>query len=147
MTKVYGVQGRTSVELTIPVGKAKMPIEFTKGCLDRKNYRPATYTTDNKAIQDMIEGSPLFGRMIKVYKVYGDENGTAGASAGKKAAAAPAKTPAPTIEPKEYPEVTTLEEVIRILKSLGAKATNLVDEASIKRYMNNKKVSFPNFNF
>lgn len=146
MTKVYGVQGRTSVEIAIPVGKATLPIEFTKGCLDRKNYRPATYTTDNKAIQDMIEGSSLFGRMIKLYKVYGADV-KAGVKAEAKGSPKKSEGGAKPVEAKEYPEVKTLEEAIRILKSLGAKANNLMDEPSIKKYMNNKKVSFPNFSF
>ena len=48
MTKVYGIYGKTTVEINLPVGRATLPLAFTRGCLDRKNYRPASYITNKK---------------------------------------------------------------------------------------------------
>ncbi len=152
-TKVYGIYGRTTVEINLPVGKAILPLSFERGCLDRKNFRPATYMTSKPAIQAMIENSDLYGGTIRLVKVYGDENEAAAPAAeedapkqvakpAKKVAAAAASTGAET---KDYPEVTTKEEAYAILKSLGAKAVELKDTASFKATMNKYNVTFSNF--
>ena len=151
MTKVYGVQGRTSVEITLQIGKARLPIEFTKGCMDRKNYRPATFTTSDKTIQAMIEGSELYGRMIKLYKTYG-ENGLQDEEEANEEmpAAAPAAAPAPVAAPMEtavFEDITTIEEVRAKLKSMGAKANTLASTAGMKRFIAAHNIEFPNFTF
>lgn len=151
-TKVYGIYGRTTVEINLPVGKAILPLSFERGCLDRKNFRPATYMTSKPAIQAMIENSDLYGGTIRLVKVYGEEDETAAPTAEEEApkqvaktvkkAAAAASTGAET---KDYPEVTTKEEAYAILKSLGAKAVELKDTASFKATMNKYNVTFSNY--
>lgn len=152
-TKVYGIYGRTTVEINLPVGKAILPLSFERGCLDRKNFRPATYMTSKPAIQAMIENSDLYGGTIRLVKVYGEEDEAAAPTAEeeapkqvaktvKKAAAAAASTGA---EAKDYPEVTSKEEAYAILKSLGAKAVELKDTASFKATMNKYNVTFSNY--
>ena len=158
-TKVYGIYGRTTVEINLPVGKATLPLVFERGCLDRKNFRPATYVTSKEAIQAMIENSALYGSTIRLVKVYGNEAASAPAAAVKKSekpktvkAAEAAQTeaaaePAEASGQKDYPEVTTKEEAYAILKSLGAKAVELKDTASFKATMDKYGVTFSNFTF
>lgn len=140
MIKVYGIAGKTCANIKLNVGKATLPLDFTKGCLDRKNYRPATFSTEDPTVQAMIEDSPLFGKVITIYRVYG----TAEPVAPK--AIAEAKKEA-AIEIASFPEVTTFEEAVAKLKSLGAKATNLNSVANMKKYMANKNIEFPNYEF
>ena len=152
MTKVYGIYGKTTVEINLPVGRATLPIAFTRGCLDRKNYRPASYITNKKSIQDMIESSPMFGRTIKLVKIYGNDTPkeeAAPAPAPKKAVAKPAAAPEPEQEeaPKEYPDVTTKEQLVAVVKSLGAKASILADDAKLNKFISTKGLSFPNYQF
>lgn len=151
-TKVYGIYGKTTVEINLPVGKASLPLLFERGCLDRKNYRPASYITSNKAVQDMIEDSPYFGRMIKLVKVYGYDKAPEEKVAAPKKTATPkpvAKSEPEEEEPvlTEYPDVTTKEQLIAVVKAQGAKANILADEAKIKKFVANKGLSFPNYQF
>ena len=168
-TKVYGISGKTTVEINIPVGRALLPLVFENGSLDRKTYKPATYSTNKKAIQDMIEGSPLFGKTIKLYKVYGSEEPAAKVVAKVAAPAAPRRPkPAPG-KPKPAPApaepenedknedkkeeaaadpsdaVTTREEALVYLKKNGAKATDLIDDDAMKAYMAKSGITFKNF--
>lgn len=147
-TKVYGIYGRTTVEINLPVGKATLPLVFERGCLDRKNYRPASFITSKKAVQDIIENSSLFGRMIKLVKVYGND-APEEAAPPKKAPAKPVKKAEPVQEaaPTEYPDVTTKEQLIAAVKAHGAKANILADETKIKKFIDNKGLSFPNYQF
>lgn len=149
-TKVYGIYGKTTVEIKLPVGKATLPLVFTRGCLDRKNYRPATFLTNKKAVQDMIENSALFGGAIKLVKVYGAEEPAEPAPkpAAKQAAKpAPKEEPAKEAAPTEYPEVTTKEQLIAAVKAHGAKAAVLADETKLKQFIDHKGLSFPNYQF
>jgi len=150
MTKVYGIYGRTTVEINLTVGKATLPLVFERGCLDRKNYRPASYITSKKYIQDMIESSPLFGGMIRLVKTYGNDAAEEKAApAPKKAVSKPVQAPEPEEEiiPTEYPDVTTKEQLIAAVKAHGAKAGVLADEAKLKKFIQTKGLSFPNYQF
>lgn len=141
MVKVYGIAGRTCADITISAGKATLQIEFTKGCLDRKNYRPATYSTGDPVIQMMIENSRLFGSLIRIHRTYGDESSKVPSGA---ACAAEENEPAPL---QSFPDVTDFEEVVETLKSLGAKATNLKTVDGIRKFMTAKNIEFPNYSF
>lgn len=161
MTKVYGIYGYTTVEINLPVGKAVLPLTFERGCLDRKNFRPATFITNKKYVQDMIENSPMFGSKIKLVKTYGEGLVQQAAPASKPktttekpAPAAPKggtkgkeDKPAEKDKTKEYPDVTTKEQLIEVVKSLGAKADVLVDDAKLKNFISKKSLVFPNFSF
>lgn len=165
MTKVYGIYGYTTVEINLPVGKAVLPLTFERGCLDRKNFRPATFITNKQYIQDMIENSPMFGSTIKLVKTYGEglvqqttpaskPASTSKTTGEKTTSAAPkggakgkADKPAEGDKTKEYPDVTTKEQLIEVVKSLGAKADVLVDDAKLKNFISKKSLVFPNFSF
>lgn len=169
-TKVYGIYGRTTVEINLPVGKATLPLIFERGCLDRKNFRPATFITSKKYIQDMIENSNMFGKSIILVKVYGNEQAAERKPAksetkkqtDRTSAASKAKEVANTSKSKEaedtetgaegnadgtidYPDVTSKEEAIAVLKSLGAKATDFKDDDALPALMAKYKVTFSNF--
>lgn len=146
-TKVYGIYGRTSVEINLQVGKATLRLEFTGGCLDRKNFRAASHIESRPAIQAMIEDSPLYGNIIKLIKVYG-EGAKSAEQESKPVKKAVVKTSeASASEATDYPEVTTKEEAYAVLKSLGAKAVELKDLASFKATMNRLNVTFSNYKF
>jgi len=150
MTKVYGIYGRTTVEINLPVGRATLPLVFERGCLDRKNYRPASYITSKKYIQDIIENSPYFGKTIRLVKTYGKEAPEeVAAPAPRKAAPKPVKAVEEETEviPTEYPDVTTKEQLISAVKAHGAKAGVLADEAKLKKFIATKGLSFPNYQF
>lgn len=141
MVKVYGIAGRTCADITIRAGKATLQIEFTKGCLDRKNYRPATYSTGDPVIQMMIENSPLFGNLIRIHRIYGGEN----PKASEETTYAAAEQEQPPLQ--SFPDVTDFEGVVETLKSLGAKATNLKTVDGIRKFMVTKNIEFPNYEF
>lgn len=162
MTKVYGIYGYTYATIQVPVGTgaAHLMLEFKNGNPHGgAYYAPAVYVSASKTEQEMIESSPLFGHKIILYKVYGEpEPEVVPAAAPQPAAAhAPAPAPAPAsapaagtespIEYKEYPEVRSIEDARALLKSLGAKATQLAQESSMKKFMEKNHIKFPNFNF
>lgn len=157
-TKVYGISGYTTTCLRIPAGdgKAYLECEFTRGCPNGAYSRPATYVTSDKTVQSIIEHSPYFGRMIRIIRVSSDGQKPEPVAAAPAPAAAPIKKAAPAAEgaaaqdpeaEKVYPDVKTYEEAISCLKSLGAKATQLRSVEAAKKFMSQKNVTFPNYNF
>lgn len=146
--KTYGIYGYTTAPIRIPAGDgaAYIQVEFKRGCPNNggANYRPATYTTSDLAEQTIIENSPMFGRLIKLVAVHEiidplHPDAVPVVETPKK------ETPkVDEDKTKDYPEVVTKEEQLEILKSLGAKATNLVDDEAIRKFMEKKKVTFSN---
>lgn len=74
--KTYGVRGLMEWVCNIPVGKAKMRIEFTGGVLTKYGVSPAKYVTNDLFRQTLIEGSQLFkaGRIKLLSAVETDED-------------------------------------------------------------------------
>lgn len=114
--------------------------------------------------QSIIEHSPYFGRLIKLIRVSSDENPAyQGDAAPAKAQAISQEKPSqPKDEstdekellpqgdneaPTEYPDVKTYEEAIAVLKSLGAKATQMRTIPMTKKLVEKMNISFPNYNF
>lgn len=170
VTKVYGISGYTTTIIRIPAGdgKAWLECEFTRGCPNSAAFRPATYVTSDKTAQSIIEHSPYFGRLIKLIRVSSDEKGDA--APAKAQATARVQQPAISQEkpsqpkdestdekellpqgdneaPTEYPDVKTYEEAIAVLKSLGAKATQMRTIPMTKKLVEKMNISFPNYNF
>lgn len=136
MLKIYGIHGRTQAVINIPVngGQAHLECEFKHGRIGAgMGNRPATYPTSDPIEQSIIENSPLFGPLIILYRV-------SVAESPASAAAAPA---ADSVK-KAITSVTSIEEAVAYLKQNGAKATNLKDEESIKKYAAKIGVTFPN---
>lgn len=144
MTKIYGISGKSDVIIDIPSanGKAHMRREFTRGCPNAgMNSRPATYTTSNPSEQAFIENSRLFGTVIKIWKEFKDET-VAVTYENENGKPVDAKA-AP--QQKEYPDVTTKDGLIATLKALGAKAAVLSSDENMRRFIKNRKLSFPNY--
>lgn len=144
MRKVYKINGKTEVHLVLESasGKTKYKIAFTKGNLDPKLLAPATYSTNDPVIQEVIERDKLFNKVIFLDKVYGE--------------VAPAATPAPGAPAKgkgkgkgetlkEMPEVTTLADAVTVLTAEGASAADF--DGTVKGAVKIAKglgLSFPN---
>lgn len=134
MRKTYSFPGITSGIIQIPVGKASVKLNFAKGCLDKKMCRPALFTTDDRTLQSIIEGSSLFGNRIFLYKSYGTEE-----------VEEPVEE---SVEETSYPEVTTFEDAVKVLKSIpGVRMTQLKTPEAAKKVATAKGVVFPNYNF
>lgn len=152
-TKVYGISGYTTTVIRIPAGngKAWIECEFTRGYPNGAYQRPATFVTSDATIQNIIEHSKYFGRLIRIVRSSGNAAATPKpiAKVSKTTAAPEPVEEAPKEEAaiKEMPEVTTYEEAISSLKALGAKATQLKSIASAKKFMEQHNVIFPNYNF
>ena len=155
MTKVYSYPGLTAGIITIPVGRTAIKIEFSKGYFDKKLRKPALYSTSDKVEQQIIENSPLFGKRIFLYRTYGQPEEvveerkvqTPADAPSQAPADAPSQTPA-VKETTEYPEVTTYEDAIAVLKGIdGVKATQLRSRVSAKSVAEVHGIIFPNFEF
>lgn len=155
MTKVYSYPGLTAGIITIPVGRTAIKIEFSKGYFDKKLRKPALYSTSDKVEQQIIENSPLFGKRIFLYRTYGQPEEvmeerkvqTPAEAPSQAPADAPSQTPA-VKETTEYPEVTTYEGAIAVLKGIeGVKATQLRSRVSAKSVAEVHGIIFPNFEF
>lgn len=148
MRKVYKINGKTEVHLVLesPSGKTKYKIAFTKGNLDPKMLAPATYSTDNPVIQDVIERSNLFGKVIFVEKVYGDATPTptpVSALAPKKGKGKAAETKGSELKVME--EVKTIADAASVLTAEGVLAAEIdgTVEGAIK-VAKKYGISFPN---
>ena len=136
MLKVYGIDGRTTAIVQVPIsnGLAWLTCEFKRGRIGTQAYnRPATYSTTDITEQNIIEDSPLFGRQIKLIRVYDD----GGQATDPNAVSEPAGA-------TEYPDVQTKEEAVAFLKAHGAKATDINTNAKLKAFAAKIGVSFPN---
>lgn len=166
--KVYTYPGKANIVVPIPCGRAFIYVTFKDGCLDRKQARPASYSTGDPVLQTIIENSPQFGHRIFLRNTFEIPGTTP-----KKVAAKPATVPAedveqespageekspevqesPTGESKshevqEYPEVKSFEEAVAVLKAIpGVKVASLRTPASAKKVAALNAVSFPNYNF
>ena len=138
MRKVYKINGKTEVHLVLESasGKTKYKIAFTKGNLDPKLLAPATYSTNDPVIQEVIERDKLFNKVIFLDKVYG-EVAPAAPAKGK------GKGKSETL--KEMPEVTTLADAVTVLTAEGASAADF--DGTVKGALKIAKglgLSFPN---
>lgn len=143
MRKVYKINGKTEVHeiFSSPSGKTKYKVTFAKGNLDPKNRVPARYTTDNAIIQDVIESSPKFNRIIFLEKVYDD------VAKAEPVAAAPVKKAKAVKEPKMKvkEDVKTVADAVTVLIEEGASASAI--DGTVEGALRVAKglgISFPN---
>ena len=141
MRKVYKINGKTEVHLVLesPSGKTKYRIAFTKGSLDPKMLAPATYSTSDPVMQDVIERDKLFGKVIFLDKVYGEVVPTPAATQ------APKKGKAKTSDVKVMEDVKTIADAVTALIAAGASAADIdgsIDGA--KKVAKNYGITFPN---
>lgn len=150
-----------NIIVPVPCGRATINVTFKDGCLDKKQSRPATYSTGDPVMQAIIENSPQFGHRIFLRDTF-DIPGTPEVKAPRvsnPSFSAPAEDPTPAEGVSEsasteestaasYPDVTTFEEAVGILKGIpGVKVANLRTPASAKKVAALNGVVFPNYNF
>lgn len=152
MRKVYKINGKTEVHLVLesPSGKTKYKIAFTKGNLDPKMLAPATYSTNDPVIQDVIERSNLFGKVIFIEKVYGDATPTPTPVSAPVATSAPKKGKDKVADPKGsalkvMEEVKTIADAASVLVAEGASAAEIDGSvAGAIKVAKKYGISFPN---
>lgn len=151
MVKIYGMPGKVSAAINIPfnAGRGNLVVEFSRGCIDRKYYRPATYRSISEVEQSIIENSPYFGKSIILIQTIGNpESQEQGGDVSDSSVDEEQLAPAPAREIVEHPEVTTLDGAVAVLKAIpGVKAAQLRSIVSIKRVAATYGISFPNYKF
>lgn len=101
---------------------------FSKGAVSGVCYRAASFTTDDKEVQDAIEKRDLFlNGQIQIAEVYGEEKETKPASSN------------------EAEEVTTLQEARKYLLEKGATMEELQNKAAVLEKAKELNISFPNW--
>lgn len=151
MVKIYGMPGKVSAAINIPfnAGRGNLVVEFSRGCIDRKYYRPATYRSISEVEQSIIENSPYFGKSIILIQTIGNpESQEQGVELPDSSVDEVQVAPAPAREIVEHPEVTTIDGAVAVLKAIpGVKAAQLRSIVSIKRVAATYGISFPNYKF
>ena len=151
MVKIYGMPGKVSAAINIPfnAGRGNLVVEFSRGCIDRKYYRPATYRSISEVEQSIIESSPYFGKSIILIQTIGNpESQEQDTELPDSSVDEVQVAPAPAREIVEHPEVTTLDGAVAVLKAIpGVKAAQLRSIVSIKRVAATYGISFPNYKF
>lgn len=70
MIKTYCVYGLLEWQYALPADGVKVRINFSGGYMGPTGVRPATYTTDNRAVQHLIERSKEFKTgKIALYRI------------------------------------------------------------------------------
>lgn len=150
-----------NIIVPVPCGRATINVTFKDGCLDKKQSRPATYSTGDPVMQAIIENSPQFGHRIFLRDTFDipgtPEVKTPKVSIPSVSVAAEDPTPAEGVSESastedstaaSYPDVTTFEEAVGVLKGIpGVKVANLRTPASAKKVAALNGVVFPNYNF
>ena len=151
-----------NIIVPVPCGRATINVTFKDGCLDKKQSRPATYSTGDPVMQSIIENSPQFGHRIflrDTFDIPGTPEVKKAAKVSIPSVSIPAEDPAPAEGVSEsettedsteasFPDVTTFEEAVGILKGIpGVKVANLRTPASAKKVAALNGVDFPNYNF
>ena len=143
--------GKVSAAINIPfnAGRGNLVVEFSRGCIDRKYYRPATYRSISEVEQSIIENSPYFGKSIILIQTIGNpESQEQGVELPDSSVDEVQVAPAPAREIVEHPEVTTIDGAVAVLKAIpGVKAAQLRSIVSIKRVAATYGISFPNYKF
>ena len=150
-----------NIIVPVPCGRATINVTFKDGCLDKKQSRPATYSTGDPVVQAIIENSPQFGHRIFLRDTFDipgtPEMKTPRVSLPSFSVTAEDPTPAEGVSESastedstaaSYPDVTTFEEAVGVLKGIpGVKVANLRTPASAKKVAALNGVVFPNYNF
>lgn len=80
ITKTYGAVGLLDYQAEIPVGRAKMVVNFSGGAITGYGIAPAEHTTSDPLVQSVIENSAAFkrGRII-LMRTTGQQEAATGA--------------------------------------------------------------------
>ena len=126
MTKKYVMPGKVEYGMLLFGKKEKYTCRFSKGAVSGLCYRAASFTTDNKEIQELIEKREEFANgHILIAEVYGE--------------------PEKAQEGCGVAEVTTLQEARKFLLEKGATMEELQTKAAVLEKAKELNISFPNW--
>ena len=72
--KTYAVKGLIECVMNINVGGALLKLRFSGGNMGMNGVIPANYSTDNEALQEMIENSHEFVNLKRIYLHHVEES-------------------------------------------------------------------------
>lgn len=145
MIKKYGVRNTSEGVFKFRYGKANIVCKFTNGNLQSREPIPASYSTNNKLIQHVIETSEQFrNNRIYIIATYEEESDRV-AVVEAPAEPAPRKGRARK-SVKIVEDVTDLGGAVTYLMDNGADSSEITDLASALKVAESMGVSFPNLN-
>lgn len=133
LRKTYGVPGKIETIMVIKAGNTDVVINFKGGSIVDFARKPASYSTTDPIHQAIIENSVQFKRgEIKLLSAF---------EVGE-----PTKTPTKTVggNTKDYPEVTSTQKAIEVLKEYGVDAALIKTKTDAKRFAAELNISFQN---
>lgn len=151
--KIYSYPGITAGDIMVKAGKAFVRVSFSGGYLNAKMKRPATFSTNNEVLQQIIENSDLYGRRIFLYRTYGPTEVEKDNAKEVLAPTERAESNAPAMndmsgDPVSYPEVRTFADAVGVLKNVpGVKASQIRTLTGAKRVAAANGILFPNYTF
>lgn len=124
MTKRYIITGYLTYSVLLKKDNKYMKCCFEGGAVSGLGSRAASYTTNDKNVQELLENSKEFkSGMIKIAEVYGE----------------PAKVAEPVAE------VATLQQARQYLLDKGVTMDKLQNKADIKACAAEMNITFPNW--
>lgn len=134
--KIYAYLGMNQASIDIPVSaNGSVHVEFTGGNVNSKvGFRLATTNVILDAgMQEVIEGSPLFGKKIIIFQTTEIEDPKAPKEDKE-------------VELTEYPDVVDFTGAVAVLKAnYQAKASQLRSVAAVANFARSVGASFPNW--
>lgn len=127
MTKRYIITGYLTYSVLLKKENKYMKCCFEGGAVSGLGSRAASYTTNDKNVQELLENSKEFkSGMIKIAEEYGTE-------------------PAKVAEAGVIEEVTTLQQARQYLIEKGVSIEKLQNKADIKACAAEMNITFPNW--
>ena len=125
MTKRYIITGYLTYSVLLKKENKYMKCCFEGGAVSGLGSRAASYTTNDKNVQELLENSKEFkSGMIKLVDVYGEPEKPKG---------------------NEVSEVTTMQEAKKYLLEQGATMEELQGKAAVQEYAAKMNIVFPNW--
>lgn len=126
MTKRYIITGYLTYSVLLKKENKYMKCCFEGGAVSGLGSRAASYTTNDKNVQELLENSKEFkSGMIKLVDVYGEPEKPKG---------------------NEVAEVTTMQEARKyLMEHEGAAMEELQNKAAVQDYAAKKNIVFPNW--
>jgi sensor histidine kinase YesM len=126
MTKRYIITGYLTYSVLLKKENKYMKCCFEGGAVSGLGSRAASYTTNDKNVQELLENSKEFkSGMIKIAEEYGE--------------------PAKVAEAGVIEEVTTLQQARQYLIEKGVSIEKLQNKADIKACAAEMNITFPNW--
>lgn len=125
MTKRYIITGYLTYSVLLKKENKYMKCCFEGGAVSGLGSRAASYTTNDKNVQELLENSKEFkSGMIKIAEEYGE--------------------PAKVAEAGVIEEVKTLQQARQFLMDMGVPMEELQSKAKVLEAAKEKGITFPN---